>query len=214
MEEITQATADWVDMGAWVGRQQAFAVIANKCSAAQALSLKQMKESSSYEKLSLTWDDFCQKYTGISRVHADRIIRQYNEFGEAYFRLSSLARISAGDYRQLAAAVEDNCIEIDGEQVPIVPENGARIRAFVRARRSPRPAEPKAAPKADPPSSGAVIPGAAALNFRLKDLFDDVKRHVRSGLCDQTLEFLKATAESAAREWNAIARRLDELNPR
>jgi hypothetical protein len=45
MEEITQNTLDWLDMGAWVGRQQAFAVIAKKCSAAQALSLKQMKES-------------------------------------------------------------------------------------------------------------------------------------------------------------------------
>jgi hypothetical protein len=64
-------------MGAWVGRQQAFAVIAKKCSAAQALSLKQMKETRSYEKLGLSWDDFCQRHTGISHRHADRIIRQY-----------------------------------------------------------------------------------------------------------------------------------------
>ncbi len=55
-------------MGAWVGRQQAFAVIANKCSAAQALSLKQMKETRSHEKLGLSWHDFCQRHAGISRV--------------------------------------------------------------------------------------------------------------------------------------------------
>ena len=58
------STPDWIDMGAWVGRQQAFAVIAKKCSAAQALSLKQMKESCSYEKFGLSWDDFCQQHAG------------------------------------------------------------------------------------------------------------------------------------------------------
>ncbi|MGO9261596.1 MAG: hypothetical protein ACLQU1_35625 [Bryobacteraceae bacterium] len=36
-EETTQAPPDWVGMGAWVERQQAFAVIASQCSAAQAL---------------------------------------------------------------------------------------------------------------------------------------------------------------------------------
>ena len=96
------STPDRIDMGAWVGRQQAFAVIAKKCSAAQALSLKQMKESCSYEKFGLSWDDFCQQHAGISRVHADRIIRRYEEFGEACFRLSSLARISPEGYREIA----------------------------------------------------------------------------------------------------------------
>jgi hypothetical protein len=78
-----------VDMGAWVGRQQAFAVIANKCSAAQPLSLKQMKETRGYQKLGLSWDDFCQQHTGIRHRHTDRIIRQCEEFGKACFRLSS-----------------------------------------------------------------------------------------------------------------------------
>jgi len=29
MEETTQAPHDWLDMAAWVGRQQAFAIIAD-----------------------------------------------------------------------------------------------------------------------------------------------------------------------------------------
>jgi hypothetical protein len=113
MEETTPTTPDWIDMGAWVGRQQAFAVIAKKCSAAQALSLKQMKGTRSYEKLGLSWDDFRQQHAGISRVYADRIIRRYEEFGEAYFRLSSLARISPEGYREIAGNVEGDCIEIE-----------------------------------------------------------------------------------------------------
>ncbi len=216
MEETTQATEDWIEMGAWVGRQQAFALIANKCSAAQALSLKQMKDTGCHDKLGLTWDDFCQRYTGLSRRHADRVIGQYEEFGAAYFRLSTLARISAEDYREIAAAVEDNCIEIDGEQVPIVPENAARIRALVRARRSLRPPEPKAsppAPKANPPAPDGVPPRVPLLNFRLKALVEEIQKQVLPGLSGDTLECLRATAEFGVREFHAIARRLYELNP-
>ena len=76
------------------GTPQAFAVIANKCSAAQALCLKQVRESRLFEKLGLTWEEFCQEYAGISRVHAERLIQQHEEFGDAYFRLSEIARIS------------------------------------------------------------------------------------------------------------------------
>jgi hypothetical protein len=31
MEETTQPPPDWIDIGAWVDRQQAFALIAKKC---------------------------------------------------------------------------------------------------------------------------------------------------------------------------------------
>jgi hypothetical protein len=48
---------EWIDAGAWVGRQQAFAMIANGCSAAQALCLKQVRET--------------RLYAGISRENAD-----------------------------------------------------------------------------------------------------------------------------------------------
>ena len=50
---------DWVDFGSKIGRQQAFAVIANRCTASQALALKQMKESRQYENLGLTFEQFC-----------------------------------------------------------------------------------------------------------------------------------------------------------
>ena len=201
MEETTQPPPNWLEMGAWVGRQQAFAVIAKKCSAAQALSLKQMKESCAYEKFGLSWEDFCQLHAGISRVHADRIIGQYEEFGEAYFRLSSLARISPENYREIAGLVVDNCIEIDGRQIAIIPENASIIRGFVRACRAKR-----AGPKASPP-----IPD---LELRLHALLQDVKQHLRPNLPVSLVSYLKNTAYTAIREWDRIARRLEEIAPR
>jgi hypothetical protein len=74
---------DHIESGAWVGRQQAFAVIASKCSAAQAAALKEIKQSRVYESLGLTWQEYCPRYAGMTRERADLLIRQFDEFGEA-----------------------------------------------------------------------------------------------------------------------------------
>jgi hypothetical protein len=127
---------EWIDAGAWVGRQQAFAVIANKCSAAQALSLKQVRETRLYEKVDLTWEEFCKEYAGISRENADRLIRRHEEFGDAYFRLSEIARISPETYRQIAGQVSDDGLDFDGEKLALIPENAPRIRAAIQTLRT------------------------------------------------------------------------------
>ena len=44
---------DTLTAGAAIGRQQAFAIVAVKCSADQALIIKQIKESGCYEAIAL-----------------------------------------------------------------------------------------------------------------------------------------------------------------
>lgn len=127
---------EYIDAGAWVGRQQAFAVIASKCSASQALALKQVRESRSFEKLGLTWEDFCKEYAGISRRQADYLIQHHEEFGDAYSRLSSIARISPETYRQIAGHVNGDALEIDGRKLALTPENAPRIRAAIQTLRA------------------------------------------------------------------------------
>jgi hypothetical protein len=83
MEAITP---ELFDAGAWIGRQQAFALIGSKCSAAQAQCLREIRESRTYEKIGVTWDEFCPRYAAISRSKADDLIRRLDEFGQAYFR--------------------------------------------------------------------------------------------------------------------------------
>ena len=126
---------DCMESGAWLGRQQAFAVIASKCSAAQAAALKEMKDSRAYDRLGLTWEEFCPRYVGVSRERADAIIRQYGEFGDAYFRLSQLARISPETYRELAPAIEHDTVEIDGQKIDLTLSNAVRIRAALKKMR-------------------------------------------------------------------------------
>ena len=93
----------WVD----IGRQQAFSVIAAKCSVAQAITMKRIKESRVYEELGFTWDEYCPERFGIARGTADKIINQLTEFGQAYFRLGQLARITEAEFRQIASDVSE-----------------------------------------------------------------------------------------------------------
>ena len=121
-----------VEAGLLTGRQQAFAMIATKCTYAQAVCLKQIHDTRAYEEFALSWEDYCPKHVGISRVYADKIIHRLEEFGEAYFRLAAIARISTDLFRQIADRVTAETVELDGEQIPLVPENAQKIRAGIR----------------------------------------------------------------------------------
>ena len=165
---------EWIDAGAWVGRQQAFAVIANQCSAAQALCLKEVREMRLFEKLELTWEEFCKEYAGISRENADRLIRQHEEFGDAYFRLSEIARISPEAYRQIAGQVSDEGLEFDGGKLALIPENAPRIRAAIQTLR----AQLKQARAACQPT----VHGIVHLRVRLDALIEEFSQMVNRPL--------------------------------
>ena len=137
------------DLGSWTGLQNAFAAVAGSCSAARAQCLKQVRDSHLLDDLGLTWDEFCTEYAGISRGHADHLIHQYNEFGDSYFRLSEIARVSPKTYGQIAPHVDNDALDIDGQKIPLTPENAPRLRAAIQALRNqvrhpPAPARPPA----------------------------------------------------------------------
>jgi hypothetical protein len=190
---------EWIDAGAWVGRQQAFAVIANKCSAAQALCLKQVRETRLFEKLGLTWEEFCKEYAGTSRENADRLIRQHEEFGEAYFRLSEIARISPETYRQIAGQVSDEGLEFDGAKLALIPENGPRIRAAILTLR----AQLKQARYASQPTIHSMVHFQVRLDALMEEFsgmahrpMDPDHRSALHGLAARTIHKLTDLAES------------------
>src|ERR1051326_8523271 len=89
------------DAGALTGRHQAFAMIASKCTYAQAVCLKEVHDTRAYEPLGLSWDEYCSRHGGISRGTAETIIKRLDEFGELYFRLAALVRISPDTFREI-----------------------------------------------------------------------------------------------------------------
>src|SRR5215467_6437763 len=193
---------EWIDAGAWIGRQQAFAVIGSQCSAAQAISLKHVKESRAYEQLGLTWEEFCQTHAGISRAQADTIVRQHDEFGDAYFRLSEIARISPETYRQIAPQIEGDTIEIDGEKLSFTAANAAKIRAAVLDLR----AQLRDARESAPP--GSVI---AEWRSRQDALFRDIGRKVYRPHPEPEKIAIRELAQYAISKWQEILRETNRV---
>ena len=130
--ENPNSTAAVLDAGLWIGRQQAFAMIAGKCSAAQAAAIKQLHETKAYDSLGLTWEEFCVQHLGVCRATADSILRRYNELGENYFRLAEICRVSPETYVAIQPKIEGECIELNGQQIALIPENASKIRAAIK----------------------------------------------------------------------------------
>jgi hypothetical protein len=103
-------------LGRWLGRRQAFGMIANRCMAADASASSRCA-------------------TGISRVSADRLINHLEEFGADYFRLSELMPISRETYRLIAGSVSEQGVEVDGKKIPLTRENRNRVMAAVESLR-------------------------------------------------------------------------------
>jgi len=123
-------------LGITLGQNQTFALIAGRCSAAQAQIIRCLHEDKLYKRCCEKWDEFCPKYLNISRGEADRIIRLLDEFGPVYFEVSQLTRISAGTFRAIAPAITDGALHHNGEAIALIPENSQKVAAAVAEIRS------------------------------------------------------------------------------
>jgi len=128
--------AQIVAFGTSIGRSQAFGALAFKSSAEQARAFEQVWQSGDYKLLGLTWEDFCLQYAGLSHQRVEAIIRNRQEFGDTYLQLSDIIAVSPETYRRIQPKVHDDCLEISGVMVPILPENAARIREAVHRLRA------------------------------------------------------------------------------
>jgi hypothetical protein len=120
-------TEDMFDLGAWLGRKQAFTLIAGRCSAATVVCLRKIREGKRYRALGLTWEQFCRQRAGVSRAFADKVIQQLEQLGPAWFELSSVTRITPDQFRQIADAVTDEGLSYAGEPIEIIPENAPML---------------------------------------------------------------------------------------
>jgi len=125
--EDTNNTEEMFDLGAWLGRKQAFTLIAGRCSAATVVCLRKIREGKRYRALNLTWDEFCRERAGVSRAWADKVIQQLEQLGPLYFELSSVTRITPAQFRQIADAVTEDGLSYAGEPIEIIPENAPML---------------------------------------------------------------------------------------
>ena len=134
--EPESTTEDVFDIGVWVGRRQGFALVAGRCSAADAEILFEIRENKLFRSMEPTWEDFCTKRLGIDRSYADRRIRQFQQLGPDFCRLNSFTRIRPADYRLVAGALTDGGLSYDGDVIPLEPGNAPKLTQAVEALRS------------------------------------------------------------------------------
>ena len=119
------------DLGEMLGRRQAYGAVAGRCSAADAECMRRIRDQKLYLHRAPAWDEFCPKYLGMSRAHANRIIRALEEFGPVYFEVAQLTRITPEQFRAIAPAVRDRNIHLHGEAIALIPENSDKVAAAV-----------------------------------------------------------------------------------
>jgi hypothetical protein len=128
-----------LELGVALGQSHTFGLVAGRCSAAQALAIRRLREEKLFKQCCDRWEDFCPNYLNMCRAEADRIIRLLEEFGPSYFELSQVIRISAETFRAIAPAVSDGVLLHKGEAIPINGENARKVAAAVVEIRSARP---------------------------------------------------------------------------
>jgi hypothetical protein len=168
---------DAVDLGTWMGRKQAFSLIAGRCSAADAECIRKMRGNKTYRALGLNWDKFCRERLGICRSTADLIVRQLEEFGPAFFTLAQAMRITADEYRRISSAVSGEKLLHAGEEIPIETGNAPRLAAAIEDMRRHREAEAATTPSADSQATSAGIDAAfAKIECAVEALGQDIEQ--------------------------------------
>jgi hypothetical protein len=161
-----------VAVATWIGREQAFNVLAQQCSSARVACLKQVRDTEAYKALNLTWEEFCPQQAGLSRSQADRLIAQLSEFGAPYFQLTDIVPVSPAAYREIEPAIVGGTIEFRGEQVPIARENAAKIKAAIYLLR-------KELERAKSDALTRTPPTITSLQIRFDAYIEDIRRLMR-----------------------------------
>ena len=148
MEAVTTVD-DAFEVGAWTGRRQAFALVAGRCSAADADILAKIREEKLFRSMESTWDAFCSKRLGMTRSYVDRLIRRYKELGPAFAKLNSFTQIKPSEYRRIAGAITEDGLAFGGEVIALQPENAPQLAEAVKALRTEPAAEAESADPAE-----------------------------------------------------------------
>ena len=179
--ELTDEAAELLDLGVALGQNQAFSLVAGRCSAAQAATLLRVRQEKKYLKCAANWREFCPKYLKISGSEADKIIRLWEEFGAAYFELAQLIRISPEGYRAIEPAVKEGALQHDGEVIEFDAQNSQRLAAAVAQLRGTEAGKTR---MKKPPPHCEIHDRIADLDRRCTKMiaeFQEISRKERSG---------------------------------
>jgi hypothetical protein len=207
---ITKPTqADAFELGNILGQRRALSNIAGACSAAEAASLKKIRDEKLYLGRSKDWRQFCKEHLRMSRSTADKIIGQLNEFGPEFFAVTQLMKITPEHYRAIASSFHDNAVHFMGEAIALLPENSGKVEAAVDELQKNAAAPP---PRSKPqPSKPAVAedpePTLEEIEERGRRLVSDLD-YLATWACAEELEPLAGVVEQLSNDLEALRLRV------
>ncbi len=142
ISKLSDADSELLELGALLGQNHAFGLVAGRCSAAQAQTLRDLREKKKYKRCTDDWREFCSRYLNISGGQADKIIALLDNFGPSYFQVAQLTRVSPETYRLLAPSVKDGALHVNGEAIELNQENARKVAAAVAQLRRQAAAKP------------------------------------------------------------------------
>jgi hypothetical protein len=190
------------ELGQWLGRKQAFGLIAGKTAAAEVECLRRIRDGNLFRAKGVDWAGFCEQYAGVTSSYANRLIRQFEEFGPNYFDLSKIMRISAESYRKISDAVSEEGIAFGDEKIAISPENSDKIAEAVKALREQ--AGDAANDRSKPPEKGVAV-----ARRRLLACVAEMTRLFEGGLEDGDREELANAVSSGLLDLRLLSLSLD-----
>ena len=133
------------ELNRWLGRREAFSLVAGRCSAADVECMRRIRDDKLYLGHARDWEEFCEQELQMSRSKVNQLIGLREKYGPEYFHIAQITRISVADYRAIAPAVSAQGIAWNGEVIALDPENAGRIATAVSALRT------AAAARTEPP---------------------------------------------------------------
>jgi len=201
ISEPPAVDAGLLDLGSVLGQCHSLGLIAGRCSAAHAATLKRLREERQYLRVSANWRDFCSEHLKMSQTQADHIIRLWDELGAGYFELAELTRISPETYRAIAPAIRNGALECEGQTIELRVENSRRLAAAVAELRRSLPAAKTPRPLSTPERLARLDRRCAAI----LEEFKEISRKEQHG--DYWLLFTEVLMR-----WSAALRRLEVEN--
>jgi hypothetical protein len=186
-----EAGLQGIELGKWMGRREAFGLIAGRCSAADIESLRQIRDGKLYEGLNCNWDEFCSRHLHVPRRTVEREIGYLRRFGPAFFTLRQISRISVREYASLAEQISEEGVRVDGTVVALIPENSGPLAGALETLRK---RNESAAPAAPPAGLDAVLQRLRSATQGMRSLEGSLDRKQLRSLAEQLAETLSAAA--------------------
>ena len=134
------------DLGTWLGRRQAFGLMAGKAAAADVDCLRQIRDARMYKSKCGEWGEFCTQYLGVSKTQVNRMIQCLEKFGPRYFELTQLTRVSPQAFDAIAPHLTGEGLTLDGETFALRADNSRQVAAAVAELRKRADAAPAKSP--------------------------------------------------------------------